>query len=288
MPTEAVRAHLNDLYTLSDDPWSTHASAYERAKFAATIGSLTRPRYRHCLEVGCGAGALTSLLAQRCDALTAMDCTPGALAVARAHASGAGVAFIEGCVPEAWPASAPDLVMLSEVLYFMTDKEALGLASLLARKTLDDCEIVLVNWLGDTGGAISGAAAAQRLIGLVSNTYRRITTHRSARFRIDVLQRADRAAYRRRERTRLRRRYAVVRHSLPLRLKDHRLGAVPRRLMRIQDCTPMAQRSACAASNGSSAQSGAAATGSFTIANKKGLGGCSKPSSLGRKRHDLP
>ncbi|WP_158639135.1 SAM-dependent methyltransferase [Elioraea rosea] len=189
MPTSGVRAHLAALYAGSDDPWNTHGSAYEREKFSQTMASLPRSRYRRCLEVGCGAGALTALLAARCDGLVAIDCTAEAVAAAKAHASRANVAFIEGTVPWVWPAQAPDLVILSEVLYFMTDDESAALAVRLAEDCADHCDVVLVNWRGDTGGAINGEAAALRLTRRLAETHRLLASCGFGRFHIDVLRR---------------------------------------------------------------------------------------------------
>lgn len=199
MPTSDVSAHLAALYARSDDPWNTYASPYEQLKFAQTVASLPRPRYRQGLEVGCGAGALTELLAPRCDALVAMDCTPRALAVAKMRSSHGTVTFVEGAIPWRWPAQPPDLVVLSEVLYFMNRDETIGLASRLAGWCALECDVILVNWLGDTGGAIGGAASADRLTGDLVGTHFRLATRQFDQFRIDVLRRGCQAASPRRE-----------------------------------------------------------------------------------------
>ena len=189
MPTSDTRAHLAALYAGADDPWDTHASPYEQHKFAQTIKSLPRHRYRLGLEMGCGAGALTARLAARCDVLVAMDCTARALAVARTRTPCANVLFTEGAAPVTWPAQPPDLVMLSEVLYFMTDDESAGLAARLAQDCAAGCDVVLVNWLGHTGGGIGGAAAANRLIGMLAGTHHRLFACGSGQFDIDVWRR---------------------------------------------------------------------------------------------------
>lgn len=190
MPTIDMQTHLDALYARSDDPWNTHTSAYERAKFARTLACLPRARYRRALEVGCGAGALSARLALRCDALVAMDCTDGALAGARARVVRPNVRFLAGMAPADWVPEAPNLVILSEVLYFLTDDESAGLALRIAEGCAPGCDVVLVNWLGDTGGPISGAGAAKRLIAQLARHASVLETQDFGQFRIDVLRSA--------------------------------------------------------------------------------------------------
>lgn len=189
MPTHDVRAHLAALYSESGDPWNTHSSGYEQMKFAQTMASLPRPRYRRGLEVGCGAGALSGLLAARCDLLTAMDCTTAALAAAKARNNLAHTVFVEGVAPVDWPVEPPDLVVLSEVLYFMTENESTGLAQRLINDCTPDCQVVLVNWLGSTDSGIGGEAAALRLIRDLADTHETLSSNSYGQFRVDVLSR---------------------------------------------------------------------------------------------------
>ncbi len=172
----------------SDDPWDTHASPYEQHKYAQTIACLPRDHYRCGLEVGCGAGGLTALLAPRCDALVAIDCTAAALAVAQRYTTSRNVDFREAAAPGFWSTQPPDLVVLSEVLYFFTDAESTALAERLSQDCAVACDVVLVNWSGDTGGAIGGEAAARRLISKMVATHRCLAAWRFDRFRIDILR----------------------------------------------------------------------------------------------------
>lgn len=188
MPTTDTQAHLDALYARSDDPWNTHTSAYEKAKFAQTLACLPRMHYRRALEVGCGAGALSAQLALRCDALVAMDCTGRALASARAQVARPNITFQAGVAPADWVPEAPDLVILSEVLYFLTDEDSRGLAQRIVQDCAPGCDVVLVNWLGDTGGLISGAGAAERLIAHLSGCAAALGSHDFGQFRIDVLR----------------------------------------------------------------------------------------------------
>lgn len=188
MPDSDVRAHLKNLYAASDDPWSTCSSPYEQGKFVQTIACLPRPRYKLGLEVGCGVGALSVQLARRCDMLIAMDCTDQAVRTALAQNDLTNVSFFVGEAPRDWPDHPPDLVILSEVLYFMTDAESAGLALRLVHDCAAQCHVVLVNWLGDTGN-IGGAAAAQRLIAQLAASHDHFVAANGAQFRIDLLAR---------------------------------------------------------------------------------------------------
>ncbi len=65
--------YFEDIYTRAIDPWGFRTSPYERGKYEATIGILPRTTYRSALEVGCSIGVFTRMLAERCDAVLALD-----------------------------------------------------------------------------------------------------------------------------------------------------------------------------------------------------------------------
>jgi SAM-dependent methyltransferase len=178
------------LYRGNDDPWLVLTSDYERDKYAATLAVLARPRYRRTLEVGCSIGAMTVRLAERSDAVVAVDVSAVAIEKARARCAGLPVAFVHAEVPEGWPAGTFDLVVLSEVLYFLDAAELDACAARTAAGLAPDGEVVLVNYLGETDTAHTGDAAAERFLaaaaaaGLVPSA-----GPRTASYRIDRLVR---------------------------------------------------------------------------------------------------
>jgi cyclopropane fatty-acyl-phospholipid synthase-like methyltransferase len=152
------------LYDTRDDPWGHLTRVYERQKYARTLDALGSRRFVHGLEIGCGIGALSELLAPRCARLTSMDCIATALARARARLRAAPhVDLIEGAAPDDLPAIAPDLIVLSEVLYFMTEEEIVRLAAWLCGHATTDAQVLAVSWQGATGESLSGAAAVEHL-----------------------------------------------------------------------------------------------------------------------------
>jgi len=62
-PTATVpRAHFDKLYADKPDPWGLAAKWHDRRKYAITVASLPRQRYRNCYEPGCSIGELTRML----------------------------------------------------------------------------------------------------------------------------------------------------------------------------------------------------------------------------------
>jgi SAM-dependent methyltransferase len=109
-------AFFDDLYSRDPDPWDFETSAYEAAKYDATIAAL-EPPYASALEVGCSIGVLTQRLAERCERLLAIDVAEAALQRARARVPEA--TFERREIPEEWPDGAFDLIVCSEVLYYL-------------------------------------------------------------------------------------------------------------------------------------------------------------------------
>jgi SAM-dependent methyltransferase len=153
-------AHFTALYGANPDPWNYETSAYERAKYDATCAALTSPRYRSGLEVGCSIGVLSARLAARCDSFIAMDLAEAAVARAADRLSGfAHSTTLVGAVPEDWPDGRFDLIMLSEVIYYLTAAEIAAVARLTVETALPGAECVLVNWRGHTDTGFTGTAA---------------------------------------------------------------------------------------------------------------------------------
>jgi predicted TPR repeat methyltransferase len=120
-------AYFEDLYARDPDPWGFETSAYEAAKYDATIQALAGRRYQTGLELGCSIGVLTERLARQVDDLLAIDVSDAALAQARERVP--HVTFARREIPEEFPSGRFDLIVCSEVLYYLDDKafeETLG------------------------------------------------------------------------------------------------------------------------------------------------------------------
>ncbi|MDT0212734.1 bifunctional PIG-L family deacetylase/class I SAM-dependent methyltransferase [Rothia sp. ARF10] len=139
-------ADFDAMFDDGDDPWSS-GSFYERRKRDLSLAVLRRARYERVLDVGCSTGSLTRALAERAGEVVAVDGSGPALEVARRDAPG-NVSWVQGVAPTVLGSvEGPfDLVVLSEVLYFLTPFEVWRtLGSVLARLA-PRAEVVLVDW----------------------------------------------------------------------------------------------------------------------------------------------
>lgn len=140
------------VYRADDDPFDVGSSWYERRKIDVLLASLTQQHYHRIWDTACGTGHLTSALADRCDQLVASDLSPRAVELTAARLSDdaegrAAVTLEVHQLPDSLEHSEFDLIVLSEVVYYLPTLDLLTLPdTLLGSATRDRSEIVLVNW----------------------------------------------------------------------------------------------------------------------------------------------
>lgn len=184
----ASRAETFDgLYSRSPDPWDYETSRYEREKYAATLKALPAARYRNAVEFGCSIGVLTAELARRCDTLTAVDVSRVALEVAKARSGTEGVHFVRGEIPADWPDGAFDLLVFSEILYFLSAREVQSTVARALGCLEPGGHILLVNWLGECRTELTGDDAAEMFTHLARDGGCRVAqVRRTNDYRIDL------------------------------------------------------------------------------------------------------
>jgi cyclopropane fatty-acyl-phospholipid synthase-like methyltransferase len=142
-----TNADFEALYQSDPDPWAYESSDYERRKYDATLTACGEGPHDHALELGSSIGVFSARLAARCHSLLTIDAAPSAVAVARRRLSAMPWAQARiGEIPEAIPQETFDLVVASEILYYL---EPDALAGTFAR--LSDClaphgRLVTVHW----------------------------------------------------------------------------------------------------------------------------------------------
>lgn len=148
MRTRVAPAFFDRLYEQHADPWDFATSPYEAAKYDATIAALGDRRFASGLEIGASIGVLTERLAQRCDRLLAIDVAEAALARARERLAGAApqVTLERREVPEAFPAGPFDLIVCSEVLYYLDPPALDATLDAIARALAPGGCLLAVHW----------------------------------------------------------------------------------------------------------------------------------------------
>lgn len=153
--------HLQSLYADTHDPWDFEHSVYEQSKFKATRKALSRDHYNATFELGCGNGQLARHLLEVSDHYTGLDAVDKALAAARKVVP-AGT-FFAGYYPCPLPDGAFDLIVMSEILYFL-DHEGLSLLAADIGARWPNAEVVCVTWLGQSGNELQGGDAVSAFI----------------------------------------------------------------------------------------------------------------------------
>lgn len=181
---------FDSLYRADPDPFAVGSSWYERRKIDVALACLTRPEYELGWDAAAGTGHLALELSARCHRVLATDASAvaidtltrrsepaGDLAVpgratggaAEGRTGGEGmpplpahVAVARSALPEVpQEARAADLVVISEVLYYLPASERLATLDMLSGL---DAEVVTVHWRHHPDDThLSGAEATREV-----------------------------------------------------------------------------------------------------------------------------
>lgn len=116
---EKMREHYESVWQ-ADDPWDFENSEFDDARYVRQIKLLEGRRYGRVLEIGCGSGRFTNLLAKTANQVVALDIAPSAIARARETVGEQnGVEFRVANVMEfeSKNETAWDLIVMSETIY---------------------------------------------------------------------------------------------------------------------------------------------------------------------------
>jgi len=140
-------ADFETLYRTELDPWGYEGSEYEREKYAATLAACGPGPFGHALELGSSIGVFSELLAPRCRALTTLDGAPSAVVAARRRLAALPQAdALLGAIPQAIPEMTFDLVVASEILYYLEPVPLQGTLVTLQERMPPGARLVAVHW----------------------------------------------------------------------------------------------------------------------------------------------
>ncbi|WP_326542445.1 class I SAM-dependent DNA methyltransferase [Pseudorhodoferax sp.] len=168
-PLQALHDHFETLYAGSADPYGARTRWYEQRKRALLLASLPHQRFRNGYEPGCGNGELTARLALRCDRLLAADFSAQVLRTARQRTAALPqVRLVQQVLPNQWPVTEQfDLIVLSEVLYFLPIDAVRSVARHCARGLAADGVLVACDWRPDFAGRACATEAVHAELGRI-------------------------------------------------------------------------------------------------------------------------
>lgn len=134
------QTYFDALYSDNTDPWEYQTRWYEKRKRDMCLAVLPQNQYDNAIELGCGNGVFSELLARRCQALVSIDGNQQAVALAKRRlAKSSHVKVVQGVIPhtlstlsnillDAYPLadyspthqSSFDLIVISEILYYLS------------------------------------------------------------------------------------------------------------------------------------------------------------------------
>jgi SAM-dependent methyltransferase len=175
-------------YRADADPWATLTDPGERAKAAATLAACGDGPFAAVCDLGAGLGVLAAALAPRARALLAFDAAPTAVAAAAERlapwpAAEARVALL----PDDLPGGVFDLVVASEILYYLPDAGFAATLAWLDRALAPGGRLVAVHWTGTAPDLCRSADAVHAALAQRPRLVR-VAATRAPTYRLDVME----------------------------------------------------------------------------------------------------
>jgi len=178
---------FEDRYRAEGDPWATLTDPTERAKAAAVLEACGEGPFAAVCDLGAGLGLIAAALAPRSRSLLALDAAPTAVAAAAGRlAPWPGARAEVAVLPDDLPGETFDLVVASEVLYYLAPAAFAATLRWLDGAVAPAGRVVAVHW---TGSAPDLQRSADDVHAALARRPRltRIATTRAATYRLDVL-----------------------------------------------------------------------------------------------------
>lgn len=135
------------LYADNSDPWDYENRWYEQRKRVICLSMLPHPHFTNAIELGCSNGVFSQVLAQRCDQLTCVDGQAEAVKVANERLKNLShVQVVQGLIPQDLPSQRFDLIVVSEILYYLKTEELKEVIAWLNTALTDKGVILACHW----------------------------------------------------------------------------------------------------------------------------------------------
>lgn len=173
------------LFAASDDPWAFRTRWYERRKRELIMASLPRQFHERVFEPACANGELSAALAERCAELLCHDLDPTAVTLARQRlASLPHVRVEQSRLPGDWPGGRFDLIVLSEIGYYLDPGQWLQVIEQSVASLTEDGGLLACHWLHPIDGCPQQGREVHALLEQRLPLYR-VVRHEEADFLLE-------------------------------------------------------------------------------------------------------
>lgn len=177
-------AGFERLFRTSADPWDYRGSPFEAFKRAVLLRACGDRCHGRGLELACANGETTLRLLDRCLRLTAVDASPTAIAAARRRIGDEpSLTLAVRSLPAEMPRGAFDLIVVSELVYYLTPKDLRQLIPKIERALAPGGRVVVLHHLRRFDDAAQLPALAQAMVRrTLARSMRLVFAERHGRF----------------------------------------------------------------------------------------------------------
>jgi trans-aconitate methyltransferase len=177
-------------YRADPDPWRTLTDPYESHKRERTLAACGEGPFASACDLGAGTGILAAALAPRCERLLALDGAPTAVAEAERRLAPFPHATARTAqLPDDLPAGPFDLVVASEILYYLDGPDFHTTLTWITTTLLPGGRVVAVHWTGSAPDLARSAADVGAALAATPGLRVLDAGAPADGFRLDVLER---------------------------------------------------------------------------------------------------
>ncbi len=129
----------------ASDSWSYANDSTHLSRLQRILNVLSPLEGKKVLELGCAEGFITQAIAQHAQQVTACELSPLAAERTRTLCDGLPVKVIAGDIRRCLPEERFDLILASDVFYYLTRDELVQVTRALAKRANADCRLVMAN-----------------------------------------------------------------------------------------------------------------------------------------------